>query len=90
MTAYSSTEPVTIHTAQGEAEAQVIRAFLDGHGITSFLRGESLRLTHGLTMDGLGQVEIQVPGDLAGEARELLEKMHRGDFQLEEGESLEA
>ena len=89
MTAYNHSEPVTIHTVQAEAEAQVIRAFLDGHGITSFLRGESLRLTHGLTMDGLGQVEIQVPGDLADEAHELLEKMQRGDFQLQEDESPE-
>ena len=66
-------DPVTVYTAQGEAEAQVIRSFLDSHGITSCLRGESLRLTHGFTLDGLGQVEVQVPSSLAQQARELIE-----------------
>jgi len=37
------------------------------------LRYESAGLVYGLTIDGLGQVEIQVPSSLAQDAKEILE-----------------
>lgn len=71
-----------VFTASGEIQAQQIRAFLEGAGIASGLRGESLRHTHGLTVDGLGQVEILVSEADEDRARELLASADRGEFRL--------
>lgn len=51
---------VEVWHTQGEMEAQVIRALLESHDVPSMFRGESLRLTHGLTLDGLAEVRILV------------------------------
>lgn len=75
---------VVVHTAQGELEEQQVRSFLAAHGIASEVRGEALRKTHALTLDGLGAVEILVAVDAAEEARCLLEGVARGDFRLED------
>lgn len=73
-----------VFTANGDIEAQQVRAFLESVGIASQLRGESLRNTHGLTLDGLGTVEILVPAADAGRARELLASAERGSFRLDD------
>jgi hypothetical protein len=51
---------VEVWRTQGEVEAQLIASLLDSHGIQSMFSGESLRLTHGLTVDGLALVKILV------------------------------
>jgi predicted amidophosphoribosyltransferase len=57
-------ELVEVWRTQGEVEAQLIKSLLEGNGIESMLSGESLRLTHGFTVDGLALVKILVrPGD---------------------------
>ena len=43
-----------IFIASGEMHAQQVRAFLEAAGIPTAVRGEALRHTHGLTIDGLG------------------------------------
>lgn len=45
-------------------------------------RRESLRHTHGLTMDGLGAVEIFVPDADVGRARSLVDSAEAGTFRL--------
>jgi hypothetical protein len=75
---------VCVFTASGEMEAQQVRAFLAASGISSALRGESLRKTHGLTIDGLGLVEIVVSKDDEEQARALLASAERGVFRLDE------
>ena len=77
-------DPVVIFTAQGEIEETQVRSFLAAHDIPTFVRGEALRKTHGLTLDGLGQVEIQVAPENVEEARRLLEEVERGEFTLED------
>jgi hypothetical protein len=79
-----------IATADGELHAQQIRAFLEAHGITCAFRGEALRLTHGFTVDGLGQVEILVPADQAERARSLLAAADAGDLWLGDDADVEA
>lgn len=79
-----------IATANGEFHAQQIRAFLEAHGITCAFRGEALRLTHGFTVDGLGQVEILVPADQAERARSLLAAADAGDLWLGDDADVEA
>jgi uncharacterized OB-fold protein len=63
---------VEIWKTQGEMDAQLIRALLESHGINVLFRGEALRLTHGLTVDGLAEVRILVPADQAKRSREIL------------------
>jgi hypothetical protein len=73
---------IVVSTVQGQfAEAQV-RAFLDAHGIETRVRGETLRTTHGISIDGLGQVEILVPEGQAADARDLLARADHGDFRI--------
>ncbi len=64
---------VEVYTAHGETEAQMIRAMLEGSGIDSMIRGESTRLTHGFTVDGLAEVKIVVRDEDEERAREVLD-----------------
>jgi hypothetical protein len=75
---------VVVYTAQGEFEETQVRSFLSAHGLMTSTRGEALRKTHGLTLDGLGQVEILVAPEDAEKARRLLAEADRGDFTLED------
>ena len=68
------TEPNCVYKANGDPEAQQIKAFLGAHGIPCEFRGEALRMTHGFTLDGLGVVRICVPQELVAEAKALLAK----------------
>jgi len=75
---------IELCTVQGELEAQQLVSFLDAYGITAQIRGEALRKTHGLLLDGLGQVEILVPSADAAKARDLLDQVRRGELALAE------
>jgi hypothetical protein len=75
---------VVVFTAQGEFEEQQVRSFLDANGIETWVRGEALRKTHGLTLDGIGQVEVFVSTENEAEARRLLDEVERGGFVIDE------
>lgn len=77
-----SDEYVVVSTAQGQFDEEQLRAFLDAHGVPTQTRGETLRNTHGLSLDGLGAVEILVPRDQTDAARDLLARAERGEFRL--------
>ena len=77
-------DPVVIFRAQGEIEETQIRSFLRAHDIPTFVQGEALRKTHGLTLDGLGAVEILVAAEHADEARRLLGAAERGELALDD------
>ena len=79
-----------VGTADGEIQAQQIRAFLEAHGIACAFRGESLRLTHGLTVDGLGQVDILVRDEDVEQARALLAAADAGTLRLSDDTDVEA
>jgi len=64
---------VTVATTAGMLPAQVLRSVLESAGIPVFLRYESIGQVYGLTLDGLGEVQVQVPAEYVQEARELLE-----------------
>jgi len=76
------TSPHCVFVASGEMEAQQVHAFLEAQGIPSVLRGEALRNTHGLTIDGLGAVEIVVDAHDETRARKLLDEANAGKFRL--------
>jgi hypothetical protein len=71
-----------VFVANGEVHAQQVRAFLEAAGIATTERGESLRNTHGLTLDGLGAVEILVAEADVDHARSLLDSAEAGGFRL--------
>lgn len=73
---------VLVSTVQGQFAEGQLRAFFEAHGIPTQVRGETLRTTHGISIDGIGAVEILVPSDRADEARELLARAERGEFAL--------
>jgi hypothetical protein len=72
----------TVFVASGEMQAQQVRAFLEAAGIATTVRGEALRKTHGLTLDGLGAVEISVDESDEQAARELLASADAGLLRL--------
>jgi hypothetical protein len=72
----------SVFVASGEIQAQQVRSFLEAAGIETATRGESLRNTHGLTLDGLGAVEILVAESDAEQARALLESAEAGEFRI--------
>ena len=75
---------VVIFTAQGELEETQVRSFLAAHDIPTSTRGEALRHTHGLTLDGLGAVEIMVAAEHEATARLLLDQAERGELTLDD------
>ena len=66
----------------GEFEAQQVRAFLEASGIPTAVSGETLRQTHGLSIDGLGAVKILVADCDLERARSLLEMAEAGALRL--------
>ena len=66
-----SEQLVTVCTA-GYMEAQIIKGRLETEGIPVLLSYESAGLVYGLTIDGLGEVKIMVPGHLIEETKEIL------------------
>jgi hypothetical protein len=60
----------------GRPEAEFLKSYLEAQGIEVELFQESLGQTMGLTVNGLGTVQIFVPKDQAAEARQLLEEFN--------------
>lgn len=71
-----------VFVANGEVLGQQVRAFLEAAGIATVVRGEALRHTHGLTLDGLGAVQIFVAETDVERARSLLDSAEAGEFRL--------
>ncbi len=67
------TKLTTVYVAAGQPEAEIIKGRLENEGVPAVLRYESAGLIYGITVDGLGQVEVQVPSALADEARQILQ-----------------
>ena len=59
---------------QGRLEAEFIKSYLEAQGIEVVLIQESVGQTMGITIDGLGTVQIFVPKEQAAEARQLMEE----------------
>jgi hypothetical protein len=66
-------EFVVVHVAQGELEANVMKSHLECEGIPVVMQFESVGRVFGLTVDGLGEIKILVPPELADEAKKIIE-----------------
>ncbi len=62
----------TVYVASSQPEAEIIKGRLNCEDIPAILKYESAGIVYGLTVDGLGQVEVQVPAHLAKRAAEIL------------------
>jgi hypothetical protein len=62
----------TVHTTQGLLQAELIKSKLETAGIPVLLDYESVGPVLGITVDGLGEVRVMVPEELAEDARAVL------------------
>lgn len=65
---------VAVYGSQGPLAAEVAKSKLESEGITAILRYEAVGRALGLTVDGVGWVEVLVKPEDAALARELLEE----------------
>jgi hypothetical protein len=65
---------VCVRRCSGLLAAEIYRSKLEAWGIPVLLSYESAGPVIGLTLDGLGEVAILVPTDLAEDAQSLLEE----------------
>jgi hypothetical protein len=79
-----------VFVANGQIQAEQVRTFLKARGFTTALRGEALSKTHGLTLDGLGRVEILVADVDERQVRALLASADAGEFRLEDDADVES
>ena len=77
---------VVVARVQGQFDEEQVRAFLAVNGISTYVRGETVRTAFGISIDGLGLVEILVAPDVADLARDLLTRADRGEFTLVEAD----
>jgi hypothetical protein len=62
----------TVYIARGQFEAEIIRGRLEVEGVPSLLKYESAGKIFGVGVDGLAEVQIQVPATMAEFARKVL------------------
>jgi hypothetical protein len=63
-----------VYESQGIFAAEVVKAKLEANGIPAILKYESVGQIFGLTVDGLGRVEVHVPAEYAEEALLLVDE----------------
>jgi hypothetical protein len=56
----------------GPCEAEVVKNFLESHGISCLIRGRIVPFVYPFTVDGLAEFKIMVPEKDLDEARELM------------------
>ena len=63
---------VEVYRAASEAEARIIKSFLESNGIPCVFKANAAPSVHAFAIDGLGEVAIMVWEDVADKARELI------------------
>jgi hypothetical protein len=61
-----------VYKAWGSVEAEVVKSYLESHGISCLLKGLVVQSVHPFTMDGLGEIKILVAKKDHSLAEELL------------------
>ncbi len=73
---------ISIFKAAGQLEAEMIKAFLEAQQVPATLNQESVGRTFGLSAGRLGEVHILVPESRVDEAKQLLQDLFEGKFEL--------
>jgi len=63
---------VEVRRCRDQAEALVVRALLDGHGIPAVMRGQLVQSVHPFSVGDAGEVTLLVAAADADRARSLL------------------
>ena len=63
---------VVVCEVNGSVEGSIVRGKLESEGIPAILRQEALGRFYGISVDGLGKVEILVPPSCEERALEIL------------------
>lgn len=63
---------VTVYKTNREPEAHIIKGKLETEGIPVILKYESAGRVFGITIDGLGEIQIQVPENMLDAAGEII------------------
>ena len=63
---------VAIYRAASEAEARIIKSFLESNGIPCLLKANAAPSVHAFAINGMGEVSVLVWEDIAEKARELI------------------
>lgn len=72
---------VRVYTANGQLDADIVRAFLESMQIHAVTSRESLGSVYGFSVGPLGAVDIMVPEEEAAVAMEILRRMEEGEFE---------
>ena len=70
---------VVIYVSQGPLGAEVAKSKLESYGVSAVLRYEAVGRALGITVDGMGRVEVLVPPDEATRAETLLSELEPRD-----------
>ena len=66
---------VEVARVYGPFEADLIKSFLEGHGIASIVRGRTAPFVYPLTVDGLAEFKVMVQQEDLEKAHELISAM---------------
>lgn len=80
----SEPDLICVHRCQGLDVAEIYRAKLEAMGIPVMLEYDSAARLFGLTVDGLGEVRIMVPGTRAAEAEALLSEPDESELAADD------
>jgi len=72
---------ITVKTVQGLNLANLVKSKLESYGVPVLLKYESVGAVFGLTLDGLGKVDVMVPEDYRELAQELLKEEEASSFE---------
>lgn len=72
---------VSVYSAAGLLEADMLKAFLEAQGLQVFLSQESIGRTLGLSAGSLGMVDILVPDAQVAQAKQLIDDIADGKFE---------
>jgi len=72
MNSYKDSGEKKLYSTNNEVEANLICDILNRYGIPSFLKSESFGKVAGITIDGLGQIDIYVRNEDYESALEVL------------------
>jgi hypothetical protein len=65
-------ELVEVCRVWGPSEAEVVKSFLESHGIPCLIRGHIVPFVYPFTVDGLAEFKILVPENDLAAAKELM------------------
>jgi len=79
-------ETVVIARAWSDSEASVIKSLLESYSIPCHYTSELPNRLYPLSAEGLGQIKIFVPANLAQEAMRILDEHRQAPLHLVENE----